>query len=145
MDVNESITTVREVLKYNNIIKSIIDNAKDVNSLVKFKLLGMIKQFENIVANTENIRVELLEKYGETKEDGTVSIMPPSKDDIEDETEYEKAYKDYEESYKKFIEEYGAILDSKIDIQLKKFKSSEIMNMGIPSDYLVALYDLIEE
>ena len=91
MDVNESITTVREVLKYNNIIKSIIDNAKDVNSLVKFKLLGMIKQFENIVANTENIRVELLEKYGETKEDGTVSIMPPSKDDIEDETEYEKA------------------------------------------------------
>ena len=55
---------VKEVLNYNRIIKAIIDNADDVNSLVKFKLLGMLKQFEPIVTNFETIRDEKIVKYG---------------------------------------------------------------------------------
>ena len=137
--------TVREILRYNNTIKAIIDNAKDVNSLVKFKLLGVMKQFENTVANTENIRIELLAKYGETDDNGTISIKEPNRDDFNKEEDYKKAFDDYEKNYNQFMEEYTAILDSDADIELKKFKSSDIMNMGIPSDYLVALYDLIEE
>ncbi len=137
--------TVREILKYNNTIKAIIDNAKDVNSLVKFKLLGVMKQFENTVANTENMRIELLGKYGETEDNGMVSIKEPNRDDFDKEEDYEKAFDDYEKNYNQFMEEYTTILDSEADITIKKFKSSDIMNMGIPSDYLVALYDLIEE
>lgn len=137
--------TVREILRYNNTIKAIIDNAKDVNSLVKFKLLGVMKQFENVVANTENMRIELLAKYGETDDNGMVSIKEPNRDDFDKEEDYKKAFDDYEKNYNQFIEEYTAILNSEADITIKKFKSSDIMNMGIPSDYLVALYDLIEE
>lgn len=137
--------TVREILRYNNTIKAIIDNAKDVNSLVKFKLLGVMKQFENTVANTENMRIELLAKYGETDDNGMVSIKEPNRDDFDKEEDYKKAFDDYEKNYNQFIEEYTAILNSEADITIKKFKSSDIMNMGIPSDYLVALYDLIEE
>ena len=137
--------TVREILRYNNIIKAIIDNAKDVNSLVKFKLLGIMKQFENTVANTENMRIELLGKYGETDDNGMISIKEPNRDDFDKEEDYKKAFDDYEKKYNQFMEEYTAILDSDADMELKKFKSSDIMNMGIPSDYLVALYDLIEE
>ena len=37
MDVNESITTVREVLKYNNIIKSIIDNKDKSKNAIHLK------------------------------------------------------------------------------------------------------------
>ena len=137
--------TVREILRYNNTIKAIIDNAKDVNSLVKFKLLGVMKQFENTVANTENMRIELLAKYGKTDDGGMVSIKEPNRDDFDKEEDYKKAFDDYEKNYNQFMEEYIAILDSDADIEFKKFKSTDIMNMGIPSDYLVALYDLIEE
>lgn len=137
--------TVREILKYNNTMKAIIDNAKDVNSLVKFKLLGVMKQFENTVANTENMRIELLGKYGETEDNGMIIIKEPNRDDFDKEEDYKKAFDDYEKNYNQFMEEYNTILDSEADITIKKFKSSDIMNMGIPSDYLVALYDLIEE
>lgn len=137
--------TVREIRRYNNTIKEIIDNAKDVNSLVKFKLLGVMKQFENTVVNTENMRIELLAKYGETEDNGMISIKEPNRDDFDKEEDYKKAFDDYEKNYNQFMEEYTAILDSEADITIKKFKSSDIMNMGIPSDYLVALYDLIEE
>ena len=137
--------TVREIRRYNNTIKEIIDNAKDVNSLVKFKLLGVMKQFENTVVNTENMRIELLAKYGETEDNGMISIKEPNRDDFDKEEDYKKAFDDYEKNYNQFMEEYTAILDSEADIIIKKFKSSDIMNMGIPSDYLVALYDLIEE
>ena len=55
---------VKDVLKYNRIIKAIIDNTTDVNALVKFKLLGMLKQFEPTILNYETIRVEKINEYG---------------------------------------------------------------------------------
>lgn len=136
---------VKEVLNYNRIIKAIIDNANDVNSLVKFKLLGMLKQFEPIVANFETIRDEKIVKYGKTTEDGQTAIVPPKKDDFENDEEFEKASKEYEDIIKKFTSEMDEVLDSEIDIEIKKFNYNDIMNAGVPSDYLVAIYGLIEE
>lgn len=136
---------VKEVLNYNRIIKAIIDNANDVNSLVKFKLLGMLKQFEPIVANFETIRDEKIVKYGKTTEDGQTAIISPKKDDFENDEEFEKASKEYEDIIKKFTSEMDEVLDSEIDIEIKKFNYDDIMNAGVPSDYLVAIYALIEE
>lgn len=136
---------VKEVLNYNRIIKAIIDNANDVNSLVKFKLLGMLKQFEPIVANFETIRDEKIVKYGKTTEDGQIAIISPKKDDFENDEEFEKASKEYEDIIKKFTSEMDEVLDSEIDIEIKKFNYDDIMNAGVPSDYLVAIYALIEE
>ena len=136
---------VKEVLEYNRIIKAIIDNASDVNALVKFRLLGMLKQFEPIVANFETIREGKILEYGKKTEDGNTGIIPPNKEDFEKDEDFEKANKEFEETVKKFSTDLDEVANSEADIEIKKFKYTEIVDAGLPADYLVAIYDLIEE
>ena len=136
---------VSEILDYNNVIKAIIDNAKDVNALVKFRLLGMCKQFEPIVANFETIRQEKIAQYGTTDENGNVGIFVPKKEDFENDDDYKKASEEFETTIEKFTADLNEVLNSESDIEIKKFKYTDIMDAGLPSDYLIAIYDLIEE
>lgn len=137
--------TVNEVLNYNRIIKSIVDNAKDVNALVKFRLLGMCKQFEPVVSNFETIRGEKIREYGSEDENGNIGIISPKKEDFENDEDFEKANKDYEVAVEKFSKDLEEILNSETDIEIKKFKYTDIVDAGLPSDYLLAIYELIEE
>lgn len=137
--------TINDVLNYNRIIKSLIDNATDINTLVKFKMLGMVKQFEPVIQNFNTIRDDLIGKYGTENEGGAVGIFEPKKEDYESDEEFNKAIKKYEDTIKSFNEEIESVVNSEADIEIKKFKAEEIMNAGVPSDYLVVLYDLIEE
>ena len=136
---------VSKILDYNNVIKAIIDNAKDVNTLVKFRLLGMCKQFEPIVANFETIRQEKIVQYGTTDENGNVGIFAPKKEDFENDDDYKKASEEFETIIEKFTVDLNEVLNSESDIEIKKFKYTDIMDAGLPSDYLIAIYDLIEE
>ena len=136
---------VKEVLEYNKIIKAIIDNSKDVNALVKFRLLGMLKQFEPIVLNFDTIREEKIMKYGKPTEDGNTGIVPPKKEDFEKDEDFENAVKEFEDTIKKFTDDLTEVAESEADITIKKFKYTDIVDAGLPSDYLVAIYDLIEE
>ena len=136
---------VKDILDYNRKIKIIIDNAKDVNALVKFKLLGMLKQFEPVIANFETVRNEKILKYGTTTEDGNIGIFEPKKDDYENDDDYNKAMDDYFDAIKKLNDDLNEVVESDIDIEITKFKYTDIMDAGIPSDYLLAIYDLIEE
>ena len=136
---------IKEVLNYNQAIKAVVDNAKDVNALVKFRLLGMAKQFEPIVANFDTVREEKIAKYGTTNESGQTGIFAPEKDKFDDDKKYDEAVKEFEETVKKFTNDIDEVLDSEADIEIKKFKYTDIMDSGLPSDYLIAIYDLIEE
>lgn len=136
---------VKKVLDYNKIIKAIIDNEKDIDALVKFRLLGMCKQFEPIVANFETVRDEKIMQYGTITEDGSTGIIPPNKEDFNNDEEFEKAQKEFEETVAKFTDDLDKVLDSEIQIEIKKFKPEDIMDAGLPADYLLAIYDLIEE
>lgn len=136
---------VKKVLDYNKIIKAIIDNEKDIDALVKFRLLGMCKQFEPIVANFETVRDEKIMQYGTITEDGSTGIIPPNKEDFNNDEGFEKAQKEFEETVAKFTDDLDKVLDSEIQIEIKKFKPEDIMDAGLPADYLLAIYDLIEE
>lgn len=136
---------VKKVLDYNKIIKAIIDNEKDIDALVKFRLLGMCKQFEPIVANFETVRDEKIMQYGTITEDGSTGIIPPNKENFNNDEEFEKAQKEFEETVAKFTDDLDKVLDSEIQIEIKKFKPEDIMDAGLPADYLLAIYDLIEE
>lgn len=137
--------TVEQVLNYNRIIKIIIDDSKDVNSLVKFRLLGMAKQFEPIVFNFETIQQDKIKEYGTMNENGNIGIYPPKKEDFESDEDFEKATNEFEETIKKFSTDLNEVLTSEADIEIKKFKYTDIIDAGLPSDYLLAIYDLIEE
>ena len=137
--------TVKEILDYNRAIKAIVDNAPDVNALVKFRLLGMCKQFEPIVNNFETIREEKIIKYGTTNEMGNTGIFAPKEENFDTSDDYKKAIEEYGDIMKKFSSELDEVLQSEADIEIKKFKYTDIMDAGLPSDYLIAIYDLIEE
>ena len=56
-----------------------------------------------------------------------------------------KAQKEFEETVEKFEGDLKKVLDADAEIELKKFKYSELIDKGIPADFLLGLYDLIEE
>ena len=43
----------------------------------------------------------------------------------------------------RFINEIDELLDSEVEIEIKKL-DVEVMNSGIPTQYLLRIYDLIE-
>lgn len=137
--------TINDVLNYNKAIMTIIDNINNMPALVKFKMLGMCKQFEPIVSNFDSIRQDKIRQYSNNKEEGSSGIIMPNKDDFENDDEYTKAVAEYEDCIKKFTDDIKELLNSEADITVKKFKVDEIMNVGIPSEYLISIYDLMEE
>lgn len=132
----------KTVLKLYQVVKAIIDNENiPVKPATKFQLLCTVKKFEPVVENYEKIRNELIQKYGknevkevtdengETKQEATGNIFIDEKD---------------HDSFKQFQNEINSVIESTVDVDLKKFKPEEIFNMGIPSDYLSGLFEMIE-
>lgn len=103
----------------------------------------MLKQFEPVIANYEIVRNDKIKEYGTFTENGNYGIFVPQKDNYDNEDDYQKAIAQYEETFSKFDADMNEIADSESDIKLTKF-GAEILDIGIPADYLLALYDLIE-
>lgn len=134
---------VKDILHYNEIIRYIIDNFTNISAIVKFKMLGMLKQFEPVVENYNIIRNEKIKQYGTPTESGGYAIVPPKKESFENDDDYNKAVSQFEEVITKFNADIGEVVNSEANVKINKF-NAEIMNTDIPSDYLLALYDLIE-
>lgn len=117
------------ILEINNVLKSIIDNTElKIDVLFKFKLLGIMKSFEIPIANFETIRNEKIREYGKENEDGNISISNDDKDAIE-----------------KFTKDLNKIIESDIEVNIQKLKPTDVFDKGLPADYLVRLYPIIEE
>ena len=117
------------ILEINNVLKQIIDNTElKIDALFKFKLLGIMKSFEMPVANFDAIRNEKIREYGKENEDGNISISNDDKDAIE-----------------KFTKDLNKIIESDIDVSIQKLKPTDVFDKGLPADYLVHLYLIIEE
>lgn len=131
--------TVKNVLDYNKVIKSIIEDVDGVSSVIKFKLLVMLKQFEPIVSNFNIVRNDKILEYGTPDGNGDYTIPEPIRENFSTEEEYQHA----QEVMDRFITEIDELLDSEVEIQIKKL-DVEVMNSGIPTQYLLRIYDLIE-
>ena len=121
------------ILEINNVLKSIIDNTElKIDALFKFKLLGIMKSFEIPVTNFEVIRNDKIREYGKELEDenGNSIFGIDEKD---------------EESMNKFRDDISKIIDSDVEVSIKKLKPSDVFNKRLPADYLVGLYNIIEE
>lgn len=118
-----------KVLELNETLKIIIDdNTHNIDNIVKFKLLGVMSAIENCVINFEIIQNEVVSKYGKKDDTGVIKVLEQDK-----------------ESYKKAIEEINRVINSDVEFNLKKLKSNEFLNSGIPAKYLAKLYDIMEE
>lgn len=121
------------VLEINNVLKSIIDNTElKIDALFKFKLLGIMKNFEIPIANFEVIRNEKIKEYGKELEDenGNKSIGIDAND---------------KDTIVKFSEDINKVIESEVDVNIEKLKAIDVFDKGLPTEYLVKLYPIIEE
>lgn len=118
-----------ELLNLNETIKNIIDDKDSgIDALIKFKLLGMMKAFEDTVQNFEIVRNEKIREFGEEGENGQISI------DINN-----------SEAVGKFNDALTPLLQSDVSVTIDKLKADDIFNCRIPANILVKLYDIIEQ
>ena len=121
------------VLEINNVLKQIIDNTElKIDALFKFRLLGIMKNLEVPIANFTVIRDEKIKEYGKELEDenGNKSIGIDAND---------------KDAIAKFSEDINKVIDSEVDINIEKLKAIDVFDKGLPTEYLVKLYYIIEE
>ena len=117
------------VLDLNVMLKAIIDNTElKIDSLLKFKLLGILKNIEIPVNNFEAIRNEKIREYGKENDEGNIGI---SAEDTE--------------SMEKFTNDLNEVINSEIEVNIQKLKATDVFDKGLPAEYLVGLYSIIEE
>lgn len=117
-----------KVINANEILKKIIDNKDiNINCISKFKLLGIMKTLEPVIANFEFVRNEKIKEYGKEDGNGQVSINAENEP----------------EAFKKYQEEIQELLSTVVEIDA--IKAEDVIDKGVPADALVAIYDLICE
>ena len=117
------------VLDLNAMLKAIIDNTElKIDSLLKFKLLGILKNIEIPVNNFEAVRNEKIREYGKENDEGNIGI---SADDTE--------------SMEKFTNDMNEVINSDVEVNIQKLKAADVFDKGLPAEYLVGLYSIIEE
>ena len=117
------------VLDLNAMLKAIIDNTElKIDSLLKFKLLGILKNIEIPVNNFEAVRNEKIREYGKENDEGNIGI---SADDTE--------------SMEKFTNDMNEVINSDVEVNIQKLKADDVFDKGLPAEYLVGLYSIIEE
>ena len=117
------------ILDLNAMLKAIIDNTElKIDSLLKFKLLGILKNIEIPVNNFEAVRNEKIREYGKENDEGNIGI---SADDTE--------------SIEKFTNDLNEIINSEVEVNIQKLKAVDVFDKGLPAEYLVGLYSIIEE
>ncbi|MBQ4523315.1 MAG: hypothetical protein IJA10_10250 [Lachnospiraceae bacterium] len=118
-----------EVLNLNQTLKVIIDDTESkIDSLLKFKLLGVMKSIEPLIQNFEIIRNEKINEYGEKTDDGRVQISVENKEAIQ-----------------KFNEDINKLANEEVSVVITKFKPDDIFDKGLKSEYLMGLYPIIME
>ena len=121
------------ILEINNVLKSIIDNTElKIDALFKFRLLGIMKNLEVTIANFNVIRDEKIKEYGKELEDenGNKSIGIDAND---------------KDAIAKFSKDINKVIDSEVDVNIEKLKAIDVFDKGLPTEYLVKLYPIIEE
>ena len=121
------------VLEINNVLKQIIDNSElKIDALFKFRLLGIMKNLEVPITNFNVIRDEKIKEYGKELEDenGNKSIGIDAND---------------KDAIAKFSKDINKVIDSEIDVNIEKLKAIDVFDKGLPTEYLVKLYPIIEE
>lgn len=120
---------LEEIIYYNQILKNIVDDKTlKIDPKLKFRFLGMMKEFEPTIANFDIVRNELITQFGKTDEEtGSCSIDNDDKEALE-----------------KFNTAIQPVISEDVEVKVKKFAPADVFDKGLPANVLLALYPLIE-
>lgn len=120
--------TLNKVDRLYPTIKNIINNKEyKIDVVTKFQMLGILKEFESSLANIETIRNEKIMEYGKTNEDGQIYVD-----------------KNDSENFSKFIAEMNELMNTETDVNINPLDAKTVINIGLSSDELMILYDIME-
>lgn len=120
---------VKDIDKINFVIKKLLDENKyALGTKLKFQLLTIMKQLEPIVTNITTVRDEKIREYGTEDENGVMAIKQSDT-----------------EAVAKFQKDINELYETDVDLTVQKLKAEDVFQYGIPAEYLVALYNIIEE
>ena len=127
MEINIKLSNL---LNINSVLKEIIENKDNVksDSLFKFKLLTIMKSLEGHISNFEPVKNDKIQEYGKPDEDGKIVVSPDDK-----------------EMFDKFVKDINELLNSEVTINIHRLKAADVFDKGIDAEYLVKLYDIMEE
>lgn len=118
-----------EVLRINAVLKAIIeDNKVKTDTLLKFRLLGIMRSIESHISDFEIIKNEKIVIYGEEAEDGVYQIKP-----------------DNAKALEQFEKDIRQIIDSEVLIHVQMLKPDEVFDKGLSTEYLMGLYPIISK
>mgnify|MGYP003312294288 FL=1 len=106
--------------------------------LLKYELSELTKSLSEEKGKVDELRNELVTKYGSTKEDGAVEIKPTVEVKKGKKTETVK-----NEKYVEFLEEYGKLLNKEIELDVPTISKDDLRDVGKTTDQYKILFKLI--
>ena len=117
---------IYNVINIYTTVKTLIENENFNDSILKFKMLGILKSLEIPMTNYQTIQYDTIKELG----------IPVLTDNGEETGNY-TIPSENKEAVEKYIQAMNIPLDT--------FKASVIFNKGIAAEQLIHLYPIIEE
>ena len=125
---------IYNVINIYTTVKTLIENENFNDSILKFKMLGILKSLETPMTNYQTIQYDTIKELG----------IPVLTDNGEETGNY-TIPSENKEAVEKYIQAMNNLGETEIDISLDTFKASVIFNKGIAAEQLIHLYPIIEE
>jgi len=108
--------------------------------LLKYELSEFSKRLKEERETVESLRNELITKYGDPQDDGSIQITPTIEETKGKKTETVKNQK-----YVEFIEEYGKLLNKEIEVTHPEITKDDLKDAGKTKDQYNILFRLIKK
>lgn len=102
-------------------------NKQGLKAKTSFALAMNIKALSEPINTLENVKNDLVRKYGEKEGEDSYVVNRDSK------------------NFDKFVEEYRNLMDTETDVKIKKIKIDELDGTGLSPNEFIAISFMIDE
>ena len=113
-------------------------NKQPLSIILKYELSEFSKKLKQERETVEELRNELITKYGDPQEDGSIQISPTVEEKKGKKTETVRNPK-----YTEFIEEYGKLLNKEIELEHPEITKTDLKDAGKTKDQYNILFRLV--
>lgn len=106
--------------------------------LLKYELTELSNTLKEEREKVDSLRNELIEKYGESTEDGSIQISPTIEEKKGKKTETVRNPK-----YVEFVEEYNKLLQKEIEVSHPEITKEDLKDAGKTKDQYNILFKLV--
>lgn len=144
---------LRDVLQLEGEINGVVNNEtneiilegfvnQNLSIILKYELSEFSDFLKNEKKKVENLRNDLIKKYGKEEKDGTVIVEMFNEKTDENGNVISK---EFSESYLNFEKDYGTLLNQVIELEYPTITKEDLKNAGKTKDNYTILFKLIKK